>query len=491
MPPSNTTIRHPDTVDANDQPSSWVLILLWCEAEPHRTGEVAPLPWFERIVLGRQENGTDRYALFAKQRPGEPFAPTSPAGLLAGMGISRRQLVLHATDVGIEMQNVGTCPTFVNGEARTSAILTEGHTLLLRNEALFLCAKRPRTLSGLRGIHAFGGPDGNGIVGESPLMWILRERLALLAAMPDFVLVLGESGTGKDLVGHALHRGSSRAKGPWVPHNAANTPSSLIDAELFGNAANFPNPGMKARPGLIGAADGGTLFLDEIADCPLDVQAHLLRVLQTGELRSLGDETLRRVDLRVIGATNKDKSVLREDLLARFPLEILIPPLRAHPEDIPLLARHWLLQRQRQMPEVKRFVQETRWGLQPRFRGRLIDYLVRQPLRTNFRRLHAILADAILASPGNEVTLPKELAGSDQGAPPASVSEAASEVATDSERGARERRVVEMPSREKLLECLEREGWNQSKAARALGLHRNVLRRLMVEFKLTRDKTDP
>jgi DNA-binding NtrC family response regulator len=106
------------------------------------------------------------------------------------------------------------------------------------------------------------------------------------AATDDYVLIQGESGTGKELAAAVLHKGSKRAKGPFVAHNASNFTLSLLDSELYGNSANYPNPGMPARQGLFGSADRGTLFLDEVGECPLEVQAHLLRVLDAGTGKS-------------------------------------------------------------------------------------------------------------------------------------------------------------------------------------------------------------
>jgi two-component system nitrogen regulation response regulator GlnG/two-component system response regulator HydG len=154
-------------------------------------------------------------------------------------------------------------------------------------------------------------------------------------------LILGESGTGKELAASAIHRQSARAKKPLVVRNAATIPSGIIDAELFGNVANYPNVGMRERPGLLGEAEGGTLFLDEMGEMSDELQAHLLRVMQReGDYQRLGDARRRAADLRVIAATNRPLDRLRDDLLARFSIVLRMPPLSARREDIPLLARH-------------------------------------------------------------------------------------------------------------------------------------------------------
>jgi DNA-binding NtrC family response regulator len=480
MPPkTNTTIDRAETADTKGQVPSWALVILWSDSEPWRAGELAPLPGFETVIVGRQEIGSRRYAYFGRQRPGEPFAPSAPRGLLAGDGISREQLELRATAVDVEMKNIGRCPTLVNGTRTMTARLKEGDLLMLPKEVLLMCVRRPRTIEGPRALRAFGEPDIHGIVGETPVMWALRQRLALLALTDDFVLIQGESGTGKDLVALAIHRLSKRREGPWVPHNAANFTESLNESQLFGNLANYPNPGVPARPGLLGAADGGTLFLDEIGDCPLEVQAHLLRVLQTGEYQRLGETALRHVDMRVIGATNKPKQAFRTDFLARFPRELLIPPLRERREDIPLLIRHWVILRARKFPEVGRFLREGPEGMDAKLDGRLVEYIVRQPLELNYRALNDILADAVDASPGDELRLPATLAGSNT-TPPQPPEPA---------NGARARGPVSKPSKEELLACLESVGWNKSQAGEKLGLHRNRVRQLIEEYDLKRDET--
>src|SRR5580692_6525282 len=397
-----------ETVDPGSQVPAWALVLLWSASEPHRVGEVAFLPTFERRLVGRGDEEVEKFAHFGKQRPGEPLAASSRESLLAGDGISRRQLLLRATAVAVEMEQVGRCTTLVNGGEKTTATLKEGDTILLRRQALLLCVRRPKTLPGPRALHAYGGPDAHGIVGESPAVWDLREQLARAAATDDYVLVQGESGTGKELAAAVLHKASKRANGPYVPHNASNFTISLLDSELYGNLANYPNHGMPARKGLFGSADRGTLFLDEVGDCPLEVQAHLLRVLDAGEYRPVGDATARRVDVRVIGATNRDDSFFRPDFRARFGRSVRMPPLRERREDIPLLVRHWLLRRAQKYPEsASRFLRVgPSGGMEPKISARLVDHLVRQPLPLNVRELNAFLVSALDASPDDEVKLP-------------------------------------------------------------------------------------
>ncbi len=236
---------------------------------------------------------------------------------------------------------------------------------------------------------------------------LLRYAVAQAAATDDYVLVRGESGTGKELTANAIHAGSARAKQPFVSHNASNATLTLLESTLFGNVAHYPSRGDPARKGLFGEADRGTLFFDEIGDMPMEMQTQLLRVLDSGECRQLGADAARRVNVRVIGATNEDGGMFRPDFRARFGLTVRIPPLRERREDIPLLIKHWLLRRADKYPEIgARFMRVGPHGREPRISGRLVDYLVRHPLQRNVRELNELLLQALNASvEHNEVKL--------------------------------------------------------------------------------------
>jgi transcriptional regulator with GAF, ATPase, and Fis domain len=182
------------------------------------------------------------------------------------------------------------------------------------------------------------------IVGESPRLQRILLQVEQVAQTDSTVLILGETGTGKDLVATAIHRRSRRAKQPLVRVNCAALPTSLIESELFGHEKGAFTGAIKERPGRFELADGGTLVLDEIGELPLELQAKLLRVLQNGEFERLGSAKTRRSNARVIAATNRDlaaaveKGVFRADLFYRlgvFP--ITLPPLRERRDDIPLL----------------------------------------------------------------------------------------------------------------------------------------------------------
>ncbi|MEM8993711.1 MAG: sigma-54 dependent transcriptional regulator [Acidobacteriota bacterium] len=200
------------------------------------------------------------------------------------------------------------------------------------------------------------------ILGESPGVVELRERIQKAAPTDARVLVLGESGTGKELVAAAIHENSPRAAAPFIKINCAAIPAHLIEDELFGHAKGAFTDARSAKPGLFEEADGGTLFLDEIGDMDYALQSRLLRVLEDGMVRRIGETKDRRVDVRVIAATHQDLEAsvrandFREDLyfrLAALPLEV--PPLRDRGDDVQLLFTHFFdgfTKRHRQRPKT-------------------------------------------------------------------------------------------------------------------------------------------
>jgi len=194
----------------------------------------------------------------------------------------------------------------------------------------------------LAGAHAYGG-----IIGESPSLKAVISRIALVAPTDANVLVLGESGTGKELIAREIHAQSARKDRPLIKVNCATIPMELYESEFFGHVKGAFTGAVSDRMGRFEAADGGTLFLDEVGEIPPSLQGKLLRVLQEGEFERVGEGRTRKVDVRIIAATNKNlmeeikNGRFREDLYYRlnvFPIEIT--PLRDRMEDIPLLATH-------------------------------------------------------------------------------------------------------------------------------------------------------
>jgi two-component system NtrC family response regulator len=193
--------------------------------------------------------------------------------------------------------------------------------------------------------------EGNSeMIGSHPSMVDLSALIRKVAPTPSTVLILGETGTGKELAARAIHAHSLRGDRSFVAINCAALPENLIESELFGHRKGAFTGADQNRTGLFEVADGGTLFLDEIGELPKTMQSKLLRVLESGEIRPVGDHRAFEVDVRVIAATHRDLAAMvrdghfREDLFYRInTFEIILPPLRQRASDIPLLAKHLLL----------------------------------------------------------------------------------------------------------------------------------------------------
>jgi len=219
-----------------------------------------------------------------------------------------------------------------------------------------------------------GPPREESLLGRSPGMTEVFTAIARIAPLKTSVLIQGETGTGKELVARAIHDASSRAEEPYVTVNCASLPEGLLESELFGHKKGAFTGASADREGLFEAADGGTLLLDEIGDMPLSVQAKLLRVLESGEVRRVGATRARTVDVRVLAATHQDLAVavqreaFREDLYYRLnAVTIALPPLRERPEDVPLLVEHFLARHARRAKRPGR-------GVTPRARALLMAY---------------------------------------------------------------------------------------------------------------------
>jgi len=187
------------------------------------------------------------------------------------------------------------------------------------------------------------------IIGKSAPMQELFQTLEAVAGSDASVLISGDSGTGKELVAHAVHQRSPRKDGPFIAVNCAALPATILESELFGHEKGSFTGAVKDKKGLFSQANGGTIFLDELAEMPFELQAKLLRVLETGVFRSVGGQNETKVDVRALAATNKnpqkavEENKLREDLYYRLAVvEVELPPLRDRIEDIPLLASDFL-----------------------------------------------------------------------------------------------------------------------------------------------------
>jgi DNA-binding NtrC family response regulator len=309
------------------------------------------------------------------------------------------------------------------------------------------------------------GQHLDGMVGSSLPMRALFERIARVALSPAPVLITGESGTGKELVARAVHRASGRAEIYAV--NCGAIPDQLLESELFGHVRGSFTGATTDKRGLFHAADGGTLFLDEVGELPLSLQPKLLRALETGEVRRVGEVQSRRLDVRIVAATNRDLAVdveegrFRDDLFWRLRvLHLEIPPLRERPGDIRLVME-WYLRRRAGSP----------FGVKRLSRG-AEDLLVGYHWPGNVRQLLNTLESLLVFAAGAEIEvadLPVEIQRA---------SANREVIGTAADRGLA---LAEL-EREYIFEILRRTGGNKSRAAELLGIPRRTLYRRLEEY---------
>ena len=308
--------------------------------------------------------------------------------------------------------------------------------------------------------------DDSPLIGESRAAVAMKEQIDRLAQIPSPVLILGESGSGKELVARRLHDAGDRAGKPFVPVNCAALPDTMVESELFGHERGAFTGADRARKGAFETADKGTLFLDEIGELPAPAQTKLLRVLEDGMITRLGSHQGKRVDTRVVAATNRDldaeasRKTFREDLLFRLNThQVQVPPLRERLSDIPLLAEHFLAltcekfgQRPRTLaPETMAILQGYDWA------------------RNNIRELRNVIERLVIAGSGDVITpdlVPADIAAG-------SISTTSEPGVTDTlknQKAAAERQII--------LATLERNDWHITRTAAQLGLadHSSLLK---------------
>ena len=318
-----------------------------------------------------------------------------------------------------------------------------------------------------------GGQEEPPLLGNSVSMHDLREEIARVAPSRATVLIVGESGTGKELVAQRIHHLSPRAREPFVRVNCAAIPEELIESELFGHEKGSFTGAVRKQIGKFVQAENGTIFLDEVGDMSLRTQAKVLRVLQDGEVEPVGAGVVRRVDVRVIAATNKNlpeevkAGRFREDLYFRLSVVVLqTPPLRSHPEDIPALVEHCTSEA---CTEYNR--RPKRWTREA------LDQLAAYPFPGNVRELKNIVERAVI------MQLEDEIKGVDllRSAPGAGAEDeglfGAPTLAEFQERA----------ERAYLVRQLQRHNWNVSATARAINTPRSNLYKKIEAYGLKRE----
>ena len=339
----------------------------------------------------------------------------------------------------------------VNGQiAGAVGSFTDVTSLVLANEKIAVLEER-----------AALGHRLEELIGQSPLMGEVFQNIKLVANSDVTALITGESGTGKELAARAIHSLSERRDKPFLAVNCSAIPDNLLESELFGHVKGAFTGAMADKVGIFEAADHGTLFLDEIGDVSPAIQVKLLRVLQEGEIRRVGETQSRRVDVRLITATNKDlnrlvrQSALREDFYYRIHVfEIRMPPLRERKDDIPLLIDHFIGQ----------IANRT---------GRRIDGITRDALKRlldfhwpgNVRQLRNAIEHACVTVTGDRIKymdLPAELRVSPRHNNDAA--DIANSLTAEQDE-----------ERDKILTALKQTGGNRTAAAKLLGVSRVTL----------------
>ena len=321
------------------------------------------------------------------------------------------------------------------------------------------------------------------ILGESPAISALREQVRHIVSLESIqgtggptVLLLGETGTGKGLVAHAIHHQGTRAAGPFVEINCAAIPSALLESELFGYERGAYTDARTAKPGLFEAADGGTLFLDEIGSMDPALQVKLLKVIEDKSVRRLGGLRPKSINARLVAATNCDleasvaEGAFRQDLYYRIKvLTIEIPPLRERGEDILLLARHFLDTFARQYGRPRKGLTETAEAA-----------LRAYAWPGNVRELAHVMERAAVLHAGTAIAA--EELGITPIKPPVPVTVTPDGgVQVDFAAGSI---VLEDVERQLIARALEAAGWNRAAAAQLLGVSRDTLRYRLEKYRL-------
>jgi DNA-binding NtrC family response regulator len=360
-------------------------------------------------------------------------------------------------DTAVEAMKVGACDYLIKpfSVEQLRAVVKEALEKRRTKEAYGLLK------SHLRSSFAVGG-----IVGQSRGLLKLLDEIRKVAAVSENVLILGESGVGKEPVARAIHENSARTGQPFVPLNCAAIPETLLEAELFGYERGAFTGAQSAKEGLLEAADGGTLFLDEFCELSPSLQAKLLRTLEEGAVRHLGGRKPIPFDVRFVASTNRDireeirLGRFRQDLFFRINvLEIRVPPLRERREDIPLLVAHFL-------EEGSKGSGKAVEGITPE----AMEWLMQYDWPGNVRELKNAVGRALAYATGPFITV--------QDLPEVILMATQRQGRFSSYREWRQK-ILERLEKEFLEKSIHEQGGNLTLAAKELGIHRSTLHRLI------------
>lgn len=319
------------------------------------------------------------------------------------------------------------------------------------------------------------------ILGQTEAIKDVFTRIGKVAATDVTVLILGESGSGKELVAREIHKRSKRSRGPLVVMNCAAVPDTLIESELFGHEKGAFTGATSRRTGKFEQADGGTMFLDEVGDMSVNTQAKLLRAVEDQRFERLGGVETLHVDVRVVSATNKDlqdeikAGAFREDLYYRLKVvEIMLPPLRQRRGDIPMLVHHFLgLFSKKHGKDVKSVSKDV------------MQLVMSYDWPGNVRQLANVIESAVVLAGDSVLTLgdiPGELSDETKGLQTPSVSEL--DIDFDLPFKEAKKRAVEAFEREFITRSLGEHDGNVTRTASALGMHRQALQQKIRELRL-------
>ncbi len=431
------------------------------------------LPTYRLRVLDGPGAGTER--VFDRRLAYVGSAPDNDLVLEDG-AVSRTHVKIEGERHGYRLRDLNSKNgTWLSGTRVVEAVLTGDTTLRIGQTRVAF-----ELLDQVHEVALSREPRFGKLLGQSPEMREIFALLARVAPTDVTVLVQGESGTGKELVAEALHSHSHRAAGPLVVFDCSAVQRNLVESELFGHVRGAFTGAVASRQGAMTEADSGTLFLDEIGELDLDLQPKLLRALEKHEVRPVGSNERRRVNVRIVAATNRDLAAMvregtfREDLYYRLNVvKVALPPLRRRPDDVTLLVQHFL----------------TELGSRgPTQRALSVGYETMQQLQAhswpgNVRELRNHVERAAVLSSGDELEVRLDTSPV---AEPTLPQADGLPVRFDLPFKDAKARLVEAFERAYWQRALDAHSWNVSAAARATGLHRKSLEYVVRKLDLKR-----